>query len=683
MNELNVINNDVVTVEDKNFFNDQIDLIINQHKNNRQTINRLVFDSMALLTDADSASDTLARKGFFKRLIGSFTGSNRKLEAIINHNRSKAQYLAQQTLQKLAEQNSLSFDLIASVNNKLNLHVEELSKEIENIYNGLNNFFKLYQNNIIQTELRLDKVERNLNLLTWVNSIEYQLFNGTNYFELDEISKIVCIAKDFYDLTKGEWSISDLLLLKSVLNQLGIIPTKKINLWEVILKINESEILREKLLGEKTFISSDIIDNNLIIFESLYKFNLLLADEKYLVTIYKKLLSDNSVNINNNSLESLLTKSYIEFKNNINLDNDMAIFDFVLELLFNLSQSEDFIKSQLIVDESSEELNLIDSDEPSDFNNINNDNDLLSDALSAFNDKIYSVSFDKFCDAYNLGNLSAGYYLAYSYLYGLGTSINYEKTLEIVNQCLEKNEYDLLFILGKLYHEGLGVNQNFDLAYENYTKSIKKSNNDIAKANSMNNLGSMFLQGEGVKKDIDKAIEYFQRSAELGNDTAMLNLGLLYFNGNDVENNYRLAFEYFCNAAAKFNGKSLNILGYYYEVGLLGNQDISKAIECYRKSYENDFVKAAYNYARFFENGIGVPTNYEEAFRLYKIAADADIPFALVKISDCYSKGMGTERDVTKSWEASNRFNQKGLIYPVFGGAFSTFNCRNLDDPLL
>ena len=31
MNELNVINNDVVTVEDKNFFNDQIDLIINQH----------------------------------------------------------------------------------------------------------------------------------------------------------------------------------------------------------------------------------------------------------------------------------------------------------------------------------------------------------------------------------------------------------------------------------------------------------------------------------------------------------------------------------------------------------------------------------------------------------------------------------------------------------------------------
>lgn len=681
MNELNIINSEVVTVEDKDFFNNQIDLIIDQHKNNRQTINRLVFDSMALLTDADTASDTLAGKGFFKRLVGSFTGSNRKLETIINQNRSKAQYLAQQTLQKLAEQNLLSFDLIASVNNKLNFHVEQLNSEIENIYNGLNNFFKLYQNNIIQTELRLDKVERNLNLLTWVNSIEYQMFNGINYFELDEISKIVCIAKDFYNLTKGEWSVSDLLLLKSVLNQLGIIPTKKINLWEVILKINKSEILKEKLLGEKIFISSDIIDNNLIILESLYKFNLLLSEEKYLVTICKKLLNDNSITINDSSLESLLTKSYIEVNNDINLDNDMATFDFILELLFNLSQGEGFINSQFIVDEYNEELNLIDVDQSSDSNNV--DNELLSNGIIAFNDKIYSVSFDKFSDAYNLGNLSAGYYLAYSYLYGLGTSVNYEKTLEIANQCLEKNEYDLLFILGKLYHEGLGVSQNFDLAYENYTKSIKKSNNDMAKAYSMNNLGSMFLLGEGVRKDIDKALEYFQRSAELGNDTAMLNLGLLYFNGELVGRDYQVAFKYFNNAATKFNGKSLNMLGYYYEVGLLGNQDISKAIECYKKSYENNFVKAAYNCARFFENGIGVPTNYEEAFKLYKIAVDSDIPFALLKVSDCYSKGMGTERDLNKSCEAYKRFNNKGIMYPTFGGAFSTFNCRNLDDPIL
>lgn len=249
MNELNIINSEVVTVEDKDFFNNQIDLIINQHKNNRQTINRLVFDSMALLTDADTASDTLAGKGFFKRLIGSFTGSNRKLETIISQNRSKAQYLAQQTLQKLAEQNLLSFDLIASVNNKLNFHVEQLNSEVENIYNGLNKFITMYKGHLVQIESRLDTLERNVNLLTWTTSIEYQTFEGTPYNELDELTKMICIVRDFYEITKGVWRTSDLLLLKTTISSLNLLPNDKINYIDTLISIYDNPIIRTKLLG--------------------------------------------------------------------------------------------------------------------------------------------------------------------------------------------------------------------------------------------------------------------------------------------------------------------------------------------------------------------------------------------------------------------------------------------------
>ena len=209
MNKLDVIKDDIVTIEDKNYFNDQIDIIINQHKDNRQTINRLVFDSIACLTDADRASNTLANKGFFKRLIGNFTGSNKKLEIDILNNRGKAQYLAQQTLQKLAEQNLLSFDLISAVNNKLNNHIEMVNNEFEQIYEGLNKFFRLYQSNLLQIELRLNNLERNVNLLTWASSIEYQMFNEVPYLELDKLSKIICITRDFYEITKGDWSTSE------------------------------------------------------------------------------------------------------------------------------------------------------------------------------------------------------------------------------------------------------------------------------------------------------------------------------------------------------------------------------------------------------------------------------------------------------------------------------------------
>lgn len=43
MNDLNIVNSNLVTIDDKNFFNRQIDLIIEKHKDNRQQINKLVF----------------------------------------------------------------------------------------------------------------------------------------------------------------------------------------------------------------------------------------------------------------------------------------------------------------------------------------------------------------------------------------------------------------------------------------------------------------------------------------------------------------------------------------------------------------------------------------------------------------------------------------------------------------
>lgn len=173
MNELSIVNSDLVTINDQNYFNRQIDLLIDKYKGNRQQINKLVFESVACLTEADRKQNILNNKSQFGNLIGIFTGSNRKLQKAIEQNHANAQYLAQQILKQMAEQNLLAFDLLATVNNKLNYHVASLNGEIEKIYIGLNKFFKLYQNQMIQTEVRLNKLERNVNLLTWSNSIEY------------------------------------------------------------------------------------------------------------------------------------------------------------------------------------------------------------------------------------------------------------------------------------------------------------------------------------------------------------------------------------------------------------------------------------------------------------------------------------------------------------------------------
>lgn len=128
--ELTLVEPDVLTPEEKTELNADIDRIIEAHKANRKEINRLVFESVSAMTEADEAQKELKGKGPLARFVGSITGSNRKLREKISENRAAAQYASQLTLQKLAEQNLMSFDLLAAVNNKLNASSSAWAKNL-------------------------------------------------------------------------------------------------------------------------------------------------------------------------------------------------------------------------------------------------------------------------------------------------------------------------------------------------------------------------------------------------------------------------------------------------------------------------------------------------------------------------------------------------------------------------
>lgn len=347
MNNLQLVDEKLVTIDDRSDFEAQIDSVIEAHRANRQEINRLGLSCIACLTEADERQNELNNKGAIEQLVGLFTGNNRKVERKISENRVNAQYLAQQTLKKLAEQNLLSFDLLVAVNNKLNFHVKQINNEIENIYQGLNKFFKRYQSQMIQIEVRQDKVERNLNLLTWSSSIEYQMFNDLPYLELDPLSKTVCVARDFYEITKGEWSFSDLILIKSVLLQLSLTPGDTINLWDSILIVQDSDALRMKLLGNtEPVITDSVTGNGLIILESMYKLSRFRNEDKYQVSACNEILRAKNVNVSTGELVNALSRSYINTVNKINIDVGISYFNFVFELLFNLKEGAQFITTR-------------------------------------------------------------------------------------------------------------------------------------------------------------------------------------------------------------------------------------------------------------------------------------------------------------------------------------------------
>lgn len=134
---------------DNNSINNEINRIIKQFSDNKVIINKMVFDSIVLLTEAEIAEEKLTTKGALKRLVGVISGSNRKLADQIRGNRGKVLYLAQQMLQKIAEEQLLTLDIIANIDNRLNFHIKDLNSKINNIYKDLRLLLSTYKEGLL------------------------------------------------------------------------------------------------------------------------------------------------------------------------------------------------------------------------------------------------------------------------------------------------------------------------------------------------------------------------------------------------------------------------------------------------------------------------------------------------------------------------------------------------------
>lgn len=355
---LNIVNTGVISEVDKREIDEQIDQIIAKHKDNRYEINKLVFESVSALTASENYSNELASRGIVKRFWGGITGKNKQLQSKVDSSLAAAQYASQQTLQKLAEQNLMSFELIAAVNNKLNSSMLAVENEINNIYGMLVTFFKKTKSDIVQLESRVERLERNVNLLIWLNSIEYQMWKGVEYSELDDVSKIVCLARDFHEITKGKWITSDLLLLKSAMSDIGILPGGSIQYRYFITRILQDKDLFDKLFMDMDLSSIEQYPEYVSISAGIQKGILLESDESYIVDNSVQLAQAYGCEVTNESVKYNLIELYARNKGQISLEAEVNIFDFILELLYNLEQIKEihYVKN---LDEKMKEAKLL------------------------------------------------------------------------------------------------------------------------------------------------------------------------------------------------------------------------------------------------------------------------------------------------------------------------------------
>ena len=656
--ELDIYTGEVLTEEEQKALNLELDHIINAHKNNRQEINKLVFECVSAMSEADSASDELSGKGFFSGLWGSITGSNRRLQNTINRNRAAAQYASQQCLQKLAEQNLMTFDLITAVNNKLNASLIKVDAEFNKVYAVLVKFFKQNKSELVRLETRLEKVEKNVNLLNWQNSIEYQEFDGVEYAELDPISKIVCLTKDFYDITKGNWSTSDLLLLKTAMSTIELNPKDVINYYDAVKVIAEDDKLKYKLF-ENTNLVPVKEPQYLISASGIQKISAVNNEEKHIVSSIEGYINEKGLKIENEELLDEVVQNYMAEKADVDLNVEIECYDFVLDLLYNLQGYEEEAdgysgkmlkkaKKVLVPDgKLKENFDLI--------KELAENGNATAMYLLAQYFRSYEFNMEKFKEWLSKA-IEAGEALA---KIRWNSEFEQEKELdkdvleEVLNMAENDNIY-AMFELGRYYHLST-VNKNYEEAVKWYGEAAEQGY-PLAQVN----LGNMYYAGEGVEQNYEKAIELYKKAAEQGNLVAQYNLALKYEWGQGVEQNYEEAAEWYKKAAEQNYTFAQNNLGTLYRLGKGVKQDFEEAIKWYKKAAEQGSDMAQNNLGYMYDVGNGVEQNYEEAVKWYRKAAEQGNAAAQNNLGLMYYWGKGVEEDNKKALEWYRKAAEQG-----------------------
>ena len=242
-------------------------------------------------------------------------------------------------------------------------------------------------------------------------------------------------------------------------------------------------------------------------------------------------------------------------------------------------------------------------------------------------------------------------------VFGNKNAQNVPASLEQTLQAAKKGDLNAQLLLGYTFLYGQnGVPVDYDKAF--YFYALAALQNDSI---GLNNLGSLYYSGIGVKRNSAKAAILFEKAADLGNAEAAVNLGFMLISGNGIKKNPTLAMQYFEQAAKAQNPTAQFMLGYAYYTGKLKPHDYALAAPLIKSAAAAGFDEAQYTLALMYVNGYGFPQNYGNAVKNLKYAAAQGSIEAMQVLADILSRGEKYNRDIPTAHVMYNLAATRGV----------------------
>ncbi|KAL8710149.1 MAG: hypothetical protein Q9220_005232 [cf. Caloplaca sp. 1 TL-2023] len=207
----------------------------------------------------------------------------------------------------------------------------------------------------------------------------------------------------------------------------------------------------------------------------------------------------------------------------------------------------------------------------------------------------------------------------------------FDDVLEYLDLMSRKGDLKATFSLGRLHYEGsrtMRRNLRTARAYFRIVarKYWAKDGSTITEDNGIGRvaskaagyLGRMSLRGEGMEQSFEKALVWFKRGLANGDALCQYELGLMYLNGFGVRKDPVTAADYFKEAANQDFASAQTYLGRLF----LDQGDISTAIKYFDLAARHGHIEAFYHLAEISNNGIGRERSCGVATAYYKLVAE-------------------------------------------------------------
>lgn len=483
-----------LTEEEKTAIDEYVDKTYEEFKDNGKQLTRLAAQASSAISAGKAKAEKLANQDFLKNLVGDITGKNRKLRGEIDRDFAVSQQACIKMIQKLAQQGKLTFDAIMGVNCKLNCLATQIDKEFNEVYSQMQKMMTMSMSALIRESTRIDKLERSMNVVHLESTIEYLDFDGVLYKDLENNNeKMLCIISDFFLATKGNYSLNDLMMLKPMMDKIGINPSDKISMISLY-----NTLLSNTKIADKFFEALDkaklneLEDIEVPLLGNIKKIEKLETDEKYIVDSIVDMSGKDEKEVQFN-----LLKNYAVSNLNMDLEKENSYFDLSIAMINELT-----------------DIDLVEIEEKEETPKISASANLIFDL---------AVELEKEGDFE--GSL---YLLEKAKTQGLDTAELYQKMGEALlnlSKYEEANKYEEAAV-----NFDLSVKKGLDNYYNNYNIAMsyvyardpQKAKEPMIKAVKLDpnsydaniNLGVIYR----VFKEYSKAVEYYDKAIKINNE---------------------------------------------------------------------------------------------------------------------------------------------------------------------